>query len=167
MKSTFKCHKNSKKLNSPTLQKQQSKLKSTGKQFNFNVSSSRCQVIGNSLSKNKLPHYIPSVTPVPTQSNFSAKKLPPEKSNNPLSGFIPVPKGTPLFMFQGVEGKTRAVNWFFDSGCSHLCMRNEVPKEFESSLLQKGPFTIGGFGGVQVVANEEYLFTVKKYDGRV
>ena len=54
-----------KKLNSPTLQKQQSKLESSGKKFNFNVSSSRSQVIENSLAMNKLPRYIPSITPVP------------------------------------------------------------------------------------------------------
>ena len=44
--------------------------------------------------------------------------------------------------------------WFYDTGCSHLCMKNDVPRdEFDSTLLQQGPFNIGGVGGVQVMAS--------------
>ena len=84
------------------------------------------------------------------------------------SDFIPVPNGAPMFMFQGVEGKTRSTNWFYDSGCSYICMKNEIPvKEYNSTLLKKGPFYIGGVGGIKVVAHNEYLISVPRADKRM
>ena len=72
-----------------------------------------------------------------------------------------------MFMFQGVEGKTRSVNWFYDSGCSNLVMLNEIPaSEYDSTLLQNGPFCIGGIGDAKVMANAEYVISVKREDGR-
>ena len=47
-------------------------------------------------------------------------------------------------------------------------MKNDIPNsEFDSTLLQKGPFNIGGVGGLKVMANEEYLISVKRADGRM
>ena len=159
-----------KKLNEGTMKKQQARLKQNGGSLNFNVDCVNPAQSVNPPSKN-LPHYVPttcaeqvSTTTVPVQpiqSNSRKSRNAKKKKIIPSSGFIPVPRGTPVFMFEGVQGKTRSVNWFYDTGCSHLCMRNEIPvTEFESSLLQKGPFNIGGVGGMQVKANNE--FTVKR-----
>jgi hypothetical protein len=40
----------------------------------------------------------------------------------------------------------------------------EVLREFDSTFLQKRPFNIGGF---KVIANEEYLISVKRFYGRI
>ena len=37
----------------------------------------------------------------------------------------------------------------------------------QPALYEKGPFNIGGVGGLQVMANNEYIFTVKRNDNRV
>ena len=71
-------------------------------------------------------------------------------------------------MFQGVEGKTKSTKWFYDSGCSSICMKTFIPlTEYDSTLLQRGPFNIGGVGGLKVMANDEYLISVKRFDGRM
>ena len=98
----------------------------------------------------------------PRLSRKAKKKAAAAKS------FVPVPKGAPLFMFQGVGGKTRSVNWFYDTGCSYLVMKNDIPdKEYDSTLLQKGPFSIGGVGGIRTVAHDEFVISVKRCDGRM
>ena len=176
-----------KKLNEPAMKKQQVKLKKTGAKLSFVVSSNPpnsppasptpCQI------ENNLPSYIPTALPEsimsfnsqpdvcsamkpktvsPKMSRKAKKKVAGESCN-----FIPVPKGSPMFMFQGVEGKTRSVKWFYDSGCSHLCMKPDIPvKEYDSTLLQRGPFNIGGVGETKIIAKDEYVISVRRVDGR-
>ena len=46
-------------------------------------------------------------------------------------------------------------------------MQNEIPtSEYESTWLQNGPFCIGGIGDAKVMANAEYVISVKREDGR-
>ena len=194
-----------KKLNEPTMKKQQARIKTSGASFNFPVGS---PPIRNSTpvkqlvpTQQAIPEYVPTNIPdsirkisshvkiseavnamsasTKSRSTDSAGKpshsLEKQKISRKVrkrsvaagNSFIPVPKGSPMFMFQGVEGKKKSVKWFYDSGCSHLCMKNDIPQtEFDSTLLQKGPFNIGGVGGLKVVANDEYLISVKRADGR-
>ena len=49
-----------------------------------------------------------------------------------------------------------------------MCMQSSSPvAEYDSTLLHRGPFNIGGVGGLKVVANDEYLTSVKREDGRM
>ena len=106
--------------------------------------------------------------PASSQPNQKKSRNAKKKAAAAKSSFIPVPKGSPMFMFQGVEGKIKSTKWFYDSGCSHMCMMNSIPvTEYDSTLLQKGPFNIGGVGGIKVMANDEYLISVKREDGRM
>ena len=184
-----------KKLNESTMKKQQARLKASGASLNIPVVSPDTSAKPSPPAENNFPEYVPSNLPDSIRntnnhneiseafkalsSNTGAAKTPPQLDKQKKSrqarkrsiaasnNFIPVPKGSPMFMFQGVEGKTRSVKWFYDSGCSHLCMQNGVPQtEFDSTLLQKGPFNIGGVGGMKVVANDEYLISVNRVDGR-
>ena len=76
------------------------------------------------------------------------------------------PMGQPLFLFFHVKGKTKGVNFFFDKGCSTACFREGVPgTELSGKILAKGPFQIGGVGGMQAKANDEWLVSVERTDG--
>ena len=39
-----------------------------------------------------------------------------------------LPPGEPLFMFSLLPGKSRELNCFWDQGCSHLMLRDDVPE---------------------------------------
>ena len=197
-----------KKLNEPTMKKQQARIKNSGGSLNFVADiiapSTKQTAVASAMSplaavsEASLPEYVPTSLPdsirnMPThaeignalhvmQADQSSAK---SKSSSILhnqkksrkakkkevaarSNFIPVPKGAPIFMFQGVEGKTKSTKWFYDSGCSHICMKSSIPvTEYDSTLLQKGPFNIGGVGGLKVLASDEYLISVKREDGRM
>ena len=78
----------------------------------------------------------------------------------------PPPVGQPLFLFFHVKGKTKGVNFFFDKGCSTACFREGIPgTELNGKIIAKGPFQIGGVGGMQAKANDEWLISVERTDG--
>ena len=154
-------------MNKATMVKQQEKLKKSNLNLNFPISLVKR---ASNISNDVAPTYVPTQLPI---GSATVSSKPPSKRNkkskpeSDKTNFIPVPKGSPMFMFQGVEGKTRSVNWFYDSGCSNLIMKNEIPvEEYDSTLLQKGPFCIGGIGEAKVIANAEYLISVQRKDGR-
>ena len=75
-------------------------------------------------------------------------------------------KGTPMFMFGSAEGKTRDIKILYDTGCSDLLMKDDVPGvQLEGVKVQQGPFAIGAVGGVQVMANDAWMVKVKMSDG--
>ena len=91
------------------------------------------------------------------------KKL-KRKSKDPV---VDVPEGDPMFMFFGAKGRTRSLNLFFDHGCSHCVMKNGVPgDELKGTLVQEGPFDIGGVGGAKVQALSEWVVLLDRDDGR-
>ena len=93
------------------------------------------------------------------------KKL--KKKIKPPTEVIDIPTGDPMFMFFGIKGKTRSLNTFFDRGCSHCVMREGVPgEELKGTLVQEGPFDIGGVGGARVQANSEWVVLLDREDGR-
>ena len=80
---------------------------------------------------------------------------------------VPVPEGEPLFLFHPTQGKTRPVNTFYDTGCSHAVFKEGVPGgQLRGQLVAKGPFDIGGVGGLTARANDEWVVGVKRMDGR-
>ena len=80
---------------------------------------------------------------------------------------VPVPQGEPLFLFHPAQGKTRPVNTFYDSGCSHAVFQADIPiSELQSQLTAKGPFSIGGVGGLTTTALDEWIVMVPRADGR-
>ena len=65
---------------------------------------------------------------------------------------VPVPEGEPLFLFHGAKGRNRSLNTFYDSGCSHAVFKSGIPgTELKGQVVAKGPFNIGGVGGMACV----------------
>ena len=79
---------------------------------------------------------------------------------------VPPPMGQPMFLFFQVKGKKNGVNFFFDKGCSHACFQEGIPgAELSGEIISKGPFNIGGVGGIKTKANNEWLVSVETVDG--
>ena len=94
--------------------------------------------------------------------NYDKKK---KKENR--SELVPVPKGEPLFLFHAAQGKTGPVNTFYDTGCSHAVLQADIPfTQLKSQLVAKGPFNIGGVGGLTTIALDEWVVQVPRADGR-
>ena len=80
---------------------------------------------------------------------------------------VPVPEGEPLFLFHGAQGRNRPINTFYDSGCSHAVFKSGVPgTELKGQLVAKGPFHIGGVGGLHTMAEDEWVVLMPRVDGR-
>ena len=81
---------------------------------------------------------------------------------------MPVPDGQSLFIFCPVEGKTRDLNFFKDSGCSSAIFKTGIPgAELRGQVVEKGPFIVQGVNGVKIVAGDEWLVQLNRTDGRV
>ena len=79
---------------------------------------------------------------------------------------IPVPSGEPLFLFYDVKGKNKEVKTFFDNGCSHAVFKEGIPGgQLRGQLVAKGPFNIGGVGGLCTTALDEWIVSVPRTDG--
>ena len=80
---------------------------------------------------------------------------------------VPVPAGESLFLFHDAQGKFYPVKTFYDSGCSHAVFRDGIPgAQLRGQLVTKGPFNIGGVGGLTAVAKDEWVVTVPRTDGK-
>ena len=89
------------------------------------------------------------------------------KKSNPDIETISPPQGTALFMFQAVEGLQNPVNVFYDCGCSDAIFRSGIPGvELKGTLLNKGPFNMGGVGDISTVAEDEWLVQFSRLDGK-
>ena len=78
----------------------------------------------------------------------------------------PVPAGRPMFLFFRCKGKKNGVNCFFDNGCSEAVFREGIPGgELIGEKTTRGPFTIGGVGGLECKANDEWLVSFETVDG--
>ena len=83
------------------------------------------------------------------------------------SEIVPVADGEPLFLFHGAQGRNRPVNVFYDSGCSHAVFKSGVPGlELKGQLVARGPFNIGGVGGLTAVAEEEWVVLMARTDNK-
>ena len=91
-----------------------------------------------------------------------------EKRRNPEVEFVPVPDGQSLFIFCPVEGRTRDLNFFKDSGCSSALFKTGVPGgELRGQVVEKGPFIVEGVNKVKIVAGDEWLVQLNRTDGRI
>ena len=80
---------------------------------------------------------------------------------------VPVPEGRPMFLFHPTQGKTHAVNTFYDSGCSHAVFENGIPgQQLRGQIVNKGPFSIDGVGGLVTSAMDEWVVSVPRTDGK-
>lgn len=78
----------------------------------------------------------------------------------------PPPEGEPMFLFQAIQGRTEAVNTFYDNGCSHAVFREGVPsQQLRARITQKGPFHMNGVGGIVTKANDQWLAALDTEDG--
>ena len=89
------------------------------------------------------------------------------KKKDPDVVTVSPPAGVPLFLFQPIEGINGPVNVFYDKGCSDACFRSGVPgTELRGTLLNKGPFDMGGVGNITTKAEEEWIVQMNRVDGK-
>ena len=89
------------------------------------------------------------------------------KKKDPGVETVSPPEGSPLFLFQPVEGLQDPVNVFYDKGCSEAVFRDGIPGvQLRGTLLNKGPFQMGGVGALTTVAEEEWLVQFSRTDGK-
>ena len=110
-----------------------------------------------------------SNNPNPANLAMAARRLRRnEKRRNPEAEFVPVPDGRALFIFCPVEGKTRDLNFFKDSGCSNAIFRTGIPgNELRGQIVEKGPFIVQGVNGIKITAGDEWLVQMYRTDGRI
>ena len=78
-----------------------------------------------------------------------------------------VPQGRPIFQFFLAKGKTAPVLTFFDDGCSDAVMREGVPGvQWEGMVTKKGPFPMGGVGGLAAQTRDEWMVLVPLANGK-
>ena len=78
----------------------------------------------------------------------------------------PVPEGRAMFLFFHSKGKKNGVNCFFDNGCTEAVFKEGIPGgELIGEKTTKGPFTIGGVGGLECKANDEWMVSFERTDG--
>ena len=110
-----------------------------------------------------------SINSNPSHLALAARRLRRnERKRNPEVEFVPVPDGQSLFIFCPVEGKTRDLNFFKDSGCTSAIFKTGIPgAELRGQVVEKGPFIVQGVNGVKIVAGDEWLVQLNRTDGRV
>ena len=77
------------------------------------------------------------------------------------------PEGSPLFIFTRVKGKKNGANLFFDKGCGTALFRLGIPGvELEGVRIARGKIPIGGVGGIEIFAEEDWLVSLERTDGQ-
>ena len=80
----------------------------------------------------------------------------------------PEPKGKPIFLFFAAKGRNKAVKVFFDKGCSDCIVREGIPGvEWKGIITKKGPFGMGGVGGISSMTKDEWMVLVPRADGKM
>ena len=78
------------------------------------------------------------------------------------------PKGRPIFMFFPVAGINKPVLTFFDTGCSDAVVREGIPGvEWKGCITQRGPFDMGGVGGLAAQTKDEWMVFLPKADNKM
>ena len=77
-----------------------------------------------------------------------------------------VPEGEPLFLFSCAVGRTRSIKIFYDGGCSHVVIKDDIPvQQLPGIRTRKGPLTINGVGGTQITVGDEWACLLDLTDG--
>ena len=120
---------------------------------------------GMSLGYTSIEH-IDGFQANPQAFNTAARKLRRTEKKKGAE-IVPVPDGEPLFLFHGAQGRNRPVNIFYDNGCSHAVFRSGIPgTELKGQLVARGPFQIGGVGGLTTIAEEEWVVLLSRTDNK-
>ena len=78
----------------------------------------------------------------------------------------PYPSGQCVFLFCLIEGKTRPIQAFVDSGCNTMLSRQNVPEtELVSAKLIKGPIPVSVAGGGEIMASGLWATLLPLNDG--
>ena len=81
---------------------------------------------------------------------------------------VPEPKGRPIFLFFAAKGRNKPVQVFFDKGCSDAVMREGIPGvEWKGIITKRGPFGMGGVGGLSSFTKDEWMVLVPRVDGKM
>ena len=89
------------------------------------------------------------------------------KKVDPNIETVKPPEGVPIFMFLEAEGLHNPVNIFFDNGCTDAIFKSEIPgNELKGTLVNKGPFQMGGVGDIVTMADDEWLVQLNRTDGK-
>ena len=79
-----------------------------------------------------------------------------------VDGLTSHPKGC-MFMFTRCKGKKEGVNLFFDNGLGIAVFRKGIPgKELDGVMLSQGKIPIGGVGGIEIFAEEDWLVSLEE-----
>ena len=79
---------------------------------------------------------------------------------------IEEPPGRPIFQYFFTKGKSAPVLTFMDSGCSDAVVREGVPGvQWDGVVTKKGPFDMGGVGGLAAQTRDEWMVLVPLADG--
>ena len=82
------------------------------------------------------------------------------------SKVVDVPEGEPLFLFSCAVGKTRPIKIFYDGGCSHVVIKDDIPvQQLPGIRTRKGPLTINGVGATQITVGDEWACLLDLADG--
>ena len=78
----------------------------------------------------------------------------------------PYPGGQCVFLFCLIEGKTRPIQAFIDSGCNTMLSRQSIPEtELVSAKLIKGPIPVSVAGGGEIMASGLWATLLPLCDG--
>ena len=71
-------------------------------------------------------------------------------------------------MFFAVQGKNKPVLTFFDNGCSDPVVREGIPGvEWDGCITKRGPFGMGGVGGLSTHTKDEWMDLVPRVDNKM
>lgn len=77
------------------------------------------------------------------------------------------PDGTPMFLFSRCKGKKDGAHLYFDKGSGTALFKKGIPGgELDGVKLIKGNIPIGGIGGIKIYAEEHWIVSLEKIDGR-
>ena len=82
------------------------------------------------------------------------------------SKVVDVPEGEPLFLFSHAVGRTRPIKIFYDGGCSHVVIKDDIIiQQLPGIRTRKGPLTINGVGATKITVGDEWACLLDLRDG--
>ena len=108
-----------------------------------------------------------SVTQQTSVENAVSQLIRKEKKKPGCGWINKPPDGSPMFIFTRVKGKKNGANLFFDKGCGTALFRVGIPGvELEGVRVARGKIPIGGVGGIEIFAEEDWIVSLERTDGQ-
>ena len=151
-------------LNKKKMDRTKEKWSKKGVTFSYNVSSKPTRPdIPVTDPTNQEGEVFESTEGIAHCNNKAAEHL---KDLAKGSTVLEVPEGEPLFLFSCAVGKTRSIKIFYDGGCSHVVIKDEIPdKELPGTMTKKGPLQINGVGNTKITVGDEWSCLLDLVDG--